>query len=264
MVDRPEDYGAIAATNALSDIYATGAEPVFALAIAGFPADMAAVITHRVHQGACQVLAEAGAQLAGGHTIRLSEPVFGLAVTGFAERNSIWRKTAASAGDALLISKPLGTGILLAAGTESSINTATNCMLVSNRKAAASIRSGPCPPGAVTDVTGFGLIGHASEIAQASHVELKINAAAVPLLSGVLAAARSGMRTSGDLGNRQTQAALSFADEVPEELIRALADPQTAGGLLVSAKPELACHLLSSGFSEIGSVCRGDAAVTIL
>ncbi len=261
LVDDPIDFGRIAATNALSDIYATGATPVFALAIAGFPAELPGEVIRLVHSGACDVLASAATQLAGGHTIRLSEPVFGLAVTGFAERDQLWKKSGAQPGDRLLISKAIGTGVLLAEGSPTSVRVATAAMLETNRKAAEVLHGSPLPPNAVTDITGFGLIGHAAELAQASQVSLVIEADAVPCLDGALDAAAAGCKTSNDHSNRQTKAQLTVADTISKPSLVLLSDPQTAGGLLVSAAPTLADALTRRGFFEIGQVVAGEPAV---
>ncbi len=263
LVDDAFDYGRIAATNALSDLYACGATPLFGLAIAGFPRSMAAATILRIHEGATAVLAAAGAHLAGGHTINLAEPIFGLAVTGTAATQAVWRKRSARPGEQILLSKPLGIGVLLNRGLEADIDLAIATMLLSNRDAATALAQHGDSVGAVTDVTGYGLIGHAAEIAKASRCTLGIDVASVPLLAGAKAAAEAGFATSADVSNRTTCAPVTSETASNSTRDTLLYDPQTSGGLLVTVGAHVVDALCQDGFVRIGEVSVGPPAVNL-
>ncbi len=261
VVDDPADYGAIAATNAISDIYAMGGDVVLALAVSGFPATVPDATVAAVNRAAADVIAAHGGQVVGGHSIRCAEPVFGLAVHGFVEPAGIWRKAGAEPAQRLLLSKPVGTGVLLSRGQAADIATATAAMRRSNRDAARCLRRLDAGPGAVTDVTGFGLLGHAAEVAAQSGVRLVIDGSAVPLLDGARAAVFDGATTSIDAAladNRLVQ--LHGGDEA---LRRLLYDPQTSGGLLATVPGGAVAELLRCGFTDIGAVEAGHAAVIV-
>jgi selenide,water dikinase len=196
VVDDPGTYGAIAAANALSDIYAMGARPLTALAIAGFPeADIDETTIRAVFLGGFEKLREAGVALLGGHTVRDREMKFGYAVTGVVSPGAVWTNAGAQPGDVLFLTKPLGTGVIATAvkfdrAPEASVAASTAAMLRLNRDAAEALLT--LPVGAVhacTDITGFGLIGHASEMAIASRVTLRLDPTSVPLIEGALALA---------------------------------------------------------------------------
>jgi selenide, water dikinase len=236
VVDDPRDYGAIAATNALNDVFAMGGLPLLALSITAFPEELPTEVLGEVLAGADEAVRAAGAVLAGGHTIRDSEPKYGLAVVGTVHPNGIWRKSTAKVGDALFLTKPLGTGLILQAQRErrapaGALDEAVVWMKTLNREAADALR--PFAPNAVTDVTGFGLLGHTHELAERSGVRAVLDAAELPALLGALELAEAGVRTGGDRRNREF--AGPHVDTTAGELAEALAyDPQTAGGLLIS------------------------------
>lgn len=264
LVDDPADYGAIAAANALSDVYAMGGEVAFALVVSGFPATVPGQLVETVTAAAAEVVTGCGGVVLGGHSIRCEEPVFGLAVTGFVHPERIWRKRGARPGDLLMLSKPLGTGMLLSAGTARGMAVATACMRVTNQAAAKALRALPELPSAVTDVTGYGLVGHALEIAQHSAVRLRIEAARLPWLDGARAAAEAGVRTSAHAQLRAASADhVRIADDVPAAVEALCHDPQTSGGLLAAVPASARAVLEASGFALIGRVERGPAAVIV-
>ena len=202
LVDDPSDFGAIAAANACSDVFAMGGRVVLALNISAFPERMPVEAVAAILTAAAAVVVEAGGTVAGGHTIRSEEPIFGLAVQGLVHPDRVWTKSGARPGDVLLLSKPVGTGILLAGGGADDKAAAIAVMRRLNRGAAEALSLLAEPPHAVTDVTGFGLAGHAWEMAERSDARLEIDTAALPLYAGALAAAEAGVRTGGDARNR--------------------------------------------------------------
>jgi selenide, water dikinase len=241
VVDDPADYGAIAATNALNDVFAMGGTPLLALSIAAFPEELPVEMLARIFAAADERVRAAGGLLAGGHTIRDAEPKYGLAVVGTVRPDGIWPKNGARPGDALFLTKPLGTGLIMTgykqghAGTQQ-LERAIRWMRTLNREAAEVLR--PLEPNAVTDVTGFGLFGHAREVAERSGVCLRLESARFPAIDGALDMARQGVRTSGDPRNREFAGAHVQTDGLFESLEALAYDPQTAGGLLVSLAAE--------------------------
>ena len=268
-VDDPRAFGAIAATNALNDVFAMGGVPLLALSIAAFPEELPVEVLGDILAGADERVRAAGAILAGGHTIRDTEPKYGLAVVGTVHPDAIWSKAGAAPGDALFLTKPLGTGIVLQAERDgiappSALEAAIASMLELNREAADALR--PFTPHAVTDVTGFGLLGHVYELADRSGVQAVIEAGALPLLPSAHELAAQGVRTGGDRRNRDYAGA--HVENTVDETLEALAyDPQTAGGLLVSLPaergPVLEATFLAAGLglTRIGTVEAG-AGVT--
>jgi selenide, water dikinase len=245
LVDDPRTFGAIAATNALNDVFAMGGRPLLALSVAAFPEELPVEVLGDVLGGADEKVREAGAILAGGHTIRDDEPKYGLAVVGTVHPERIWPKSGAQPGDVLLLTKRLGTGIVLQAQRDGvapvgALDAAIESMLELNLEAADVLRA--FEPSAVTDVTGFGLLGHVHELASRSGVRAVLEADRLPALPGALELAAAGVRTGGDRRNREFAAAdvESGADEATEALAF---DPQTAGGLLVSVPSERAAVL---------------------
>jgi selenide,water dikinase len=226
LVDDPATFGRIAATNALNDVFAMGGTPILALSIAAFPEELPTEVLAAVFAASADQVRAAGALLAGGHTIRDAEPKYGLAVVGTVHPDGIWPKSGAQPGDALFLTKPVGTGLVLAA--KGDIEAAVDAMTTLNKAAADVLR--PFSPNAVTDVTGFGLFGHAHEMAERSGVRIVLND--VPPLPGALEAARAGIRTGGDPRNREF--APVEADGVSDDVLALGYDAQTAGGLLVS------------------------------
>ena len=270
MVDDPSAFGAIAATNALNDVFAMGATPLLALSVAAFPEEMANDSVAAVFAAADAKVREAGGILAGGHTIRDQEVKYGLAVVGTASPDAIWRKSSAAAGDALLLTKPLGTGIVLAAANQGAIEPrfrdgAVEQMTQLNGRAAELVR--PREPSAATDVTGFGLFGHAMEMAERSEVRIVLDADAMPAMPGALDAAEAGIRTGGDPRNRELVAGRVDTTNLDEPLDILGHDPQTAGGLLVAVAPERVAVLEATFAAEsmfcarIGHVEAGSGVV---
>ena len=266
MVDDPALFGAIAAANALNDVFAMGGRPLVALSVAAFPEELPVEIVRAIFDAAAAKVHEAGAVLAGGHTIRDPEPKYGLAVVGTVHPDALWRKSSARPGDAVFLTKPLGTGLVLAAAAkgllgEEETGEATRRMTELNDRAAEALRG--FEPSAVTDVTGFGLFGHAHEVAERSGVCIELDAGALPALPGALAAAAQGVRTGGDTRNRDFAAAAVELDGTPDDVAALGYDPQTAGGLLVTlpaAKgPVLAAHFAAEGLflADVGRVVDG-------
>jgi selenide, water dikinase len=236
IVDDPADFGAIAATNALNDVFAMGGRPLLALSFAALPEELPTHVVRAIFDAADRQVREAGAVLAGGHTIRDAEPKYGLAVVGTVAPDGIWPKAGARPGDALYLTKPLGTALVLG-GAKRGLGDAAEAvrwMRTLNRDAADVLR--PLAPNAVTDVTGFGLAGHAHEMADRSGVRIVLDAGRLPALDGALDAARAGVSTAGTRNNR-AYAPLEVGDVEPE-LVELAYDPQTAGGLLVSLPAE--------------------------
>jgi selenide, water dikinase len=261
IVDDPDDFGAIAATNALNDVFAMGGAPLLALSVAALPEELPTETVRAIFDGADTQVRAAGAILAGGHTIRDAEPKYGLAVVGTVSPDGIWPKAGARPGDALYLTKPLGTALVLGGAKRglADAGEAVRWMRTLNRDAADVLRK--VGPSAVTDVTGFGLLGHAHEMASRSGVRIRIEAARLPALDGALAAARAGVSTAGTRNNRAY--APVALDGVAPELVELAYDPQTAGGLLVSlprAKgPALEAEFAAAGLflARIGEVTEG-------
>jgi selenide, water dikinase len=247
LVDDPSDFGTIAATNALNDVFAMGGRPLLALSIAEFPEDLAQETVAAILGAADRQVREAGAILAGGHTIRDKEPKYGLAVVGTVHPDGIWPKAGAKPGDALFLTKPLGTGLVLhgaqrGLADDEQVAAAIEWMRTLNRDWADVLRS--FRPNAVTDVTGFGLLGHAHETAERSAVRIVLDAASFPALDGALDVALAGEKTGGDSRNREFAAGHVTADGIPEEVLVLGYDPQTAGGLLISVPADKGAALV--------------------
>jgi selenide,water dikinase len=241
VVDDPADYGAIAATNALNDVFAMGGSPILALSIAAFPESLPTEMLAAIFAAADEKVRSAGGLLAGGHTIRDEEPKYGLAVIGTVHPKGLWPKGGAQPGDLLFVTKPLGTGLIMtgyksgAAGTQQ-LERAVRWMTTLNKDAADVLR--PIGPNAVTDVTGFGLFGHTHEMAERSGVRITLESERFPAIDGALDLAREGVRTSGDPRNREFAGPHLDLAEIPTALEALAFDPQTAGGLLVSVPAE--------------------------
>jgi selenide,water dikinase len=257
LVDDPRTFGAIAATNALNDVFAMGGTPLLALSIAAFPEELPTEVLGEVLAGADERVRAAGAILAGGHTIRDAEPKYGLAVVGTVHPEAFWPKAGACPGDALYLTKPLGTGIVLQAERDGgaphgALDAAIASMVELNNEAADALR--PFAPSAVTDVTGFGLLGHVHELASRSGVRAVLEAEALPPLLGALELAVGGVRTGGDRRNREF--AGPHVESQTDAAREALAyDPQTAGGLLVSLPAERGA-VLEAAFESAGLFLR--------
>lgn len=267
VVDDPFDFGAIAAANACSDVFAMGARVVLALNLAAFPEDLPGDAIAAIFAGAFEVVAAAGGVVAGGHTIRSPEPIFGLAVQGVVHPDRILTKGGGRPGDVLVLSKPLGTGIVLAGGSPADKATATTGMRTLSRAASEALVSLGERVHGVTDVTGYGLLGHAWEMAERSGAALSIDAASLPLYPGALQVAAAGVRTGGDARNRDHLRVLPVrVDAGVGGGLDALAhDPQTSGGLLAAIDPAVVDQLVGAdvGFVAIGEVGSGPAAVEL-
>jgi selenide, water dikinase len=269
IVDDPYTFGAIAAANALSDIYAMGGRPILALAIAGFPEDLPAGVVAAILQGGADKVAEAGAVVAGGHTVIDKEPKYGLCVTGLVHPDRITAKAHARPGDVLLLTKPLGTGVITTAHKRGAVaddhlQAAIGSMLRLNRRAAELAAA--VGPHSATDITGYGLLGHAGELARNSNAKLVISLERVPLLPGALNYARQGIFPGGLGRNREfllSEGFVRLATELDDARAQLLFDPQTSGGLLfalpATAAAELIAQMAQAGEPcwEIGQVSEG-------
>ena len=250
IVDDPYDFGRIAATNALSDVYAMGARPVLALNLVGFPAnELSLDILNDILRGGADQAALAGVCVAGGHSIDDPEPKYGMAVMGFAHPACVLSNASAKPGDVLFLTKPIGTGIIATAikqqaAEASLIERAVAIMTTLNRaaaEAAARVTVHAC-----TDVTGFGLLGHLHEMTSASKVGARISASAVPVIEGVWPLVEDNWAPGGTYANLEfleSEGALVWEDEIPDNHKLLLADAQTSGGLLISCAPEDADRL---------------------
>ena len=243
IVDDPYIYGQIAAANALSDVYAMGGQPKTALSIVGFPAQGVDFnVLGSIMRGGLDKLTEAGVALLGGHSVRDDEIKFGYAVTGIIDVKNIKQNNGARIGDRVLLTKPLGVGLITTAikrgkAQEEHIERAVAAMVQLNREAAETALEFRVH--AMTDITGFGLLGHASEVAKASHLSIRIEHTNLPLLPGALAYSREGFCAGGLTSNEQFFGQhVLISDSVAPELRNVLFDPQTSGGLLIFCHPE--------------------------
>ncbi len=268
IVDDPYTFGQIAATNSLSDVYAMGGKPLTSLALVCFPDKADLGILERILAGGLSKMIEAGCTIIGGHSIRDEETKFGYSVTGLVNPQHVLANQGAQAGDRLLLTKALGTGVISTAikkgvARQEWIDEAVKSMTTLNR-AAAEIIASPSYVGSVhalTDITGFGLIGHAREMVLASNVSLTIESSGIPVLDGALECIRERHIPGGLKANREfAECVVEYDSTVPEELRTLLFDPQTAGGLLISVAagqaPSLRSALTAAGVPtvEIGEV----------
>jgi selenide, water dikinase len=271
IVDDPYLFGQIAAANSLSDIFAMGGDVLFALNIAAFPEDLPSEILSVILEGGADKVAETNAVIAGGHTVTDPEPKYGLVVTGTAEPQNIWTKAGARPGDALYLTKPLGTGIITTAHKRNAVDEATlqgavAQMATLNLAASRTARSVTIH--ACTDITGFGLLGHAWEMATKSNVSIEIDVEAVPVLAGAIELARLGNIAGGLDRNREyysheVDSKVQIDSDIDAALADVLFDPQTSGGLLFSVPRQAttafttALTLAGVPFWNIGQVDEG-------
>ncbi len=237
IVDDPYLFGQIAAANSLSDVYAMGGKPVTAMNIVTFPVcKLSADVLLAILSGGQQKIAEAGAVMVGGHTIDDDEPKYGLSVTGIVHPSKILANAGAQPGDALILTKAIGTGVLYTAMRAdlfpAGVAAAAQSMAQLNRYSAEIMAHYPVH--ACTDITGFGLLGHAYEMAAASEVDFELNSSMVPLLPEATEAAGMGLVPAGAYANREYLTSIEFCPTVPVALQALLFDPQTSGGLLIS------------------------------
>ena len=266
IVDDPYTFGQIAATNSLSDVYAMGGRPLTSLALVCFPEKGDLEILERILAGGLSKMMEAGCTVIGGHSIRDEETKFGYSVTGLIDPGKVLANSGAWAGDSLLLTKAIGTGVISTAIKKEKahsawVDAAVASMTTLNKRAAEVLTSKPYRVHAMTDITGFGLIGHAREVALASNVSLRISASRVPLLEGALECVRAGYIPGGLRANRDfAECVVHYEDGIPEEVRTLLFDPQTAGGLLIAVAADdvdqLARALTTAGVAavEIGRV----------
>jgi selenide, water dikinase len=262
LVDDPSDFGAIAAANACSDVFAMGGRVVMAINVAAFPEHFPREAIAAIFEAGAKVVAEAGGAVAGGHTIRNPEPIYGLAVQGLVHPDRVFRKGGAVPGDVVMLSKPLGTGLALAAGTSEQKAQAIAGMRALNKAAAETLQAMFDEVHAVTDVTGYGLAGHGWEMAQRSGVRIVVDTAQLPAYPGALDAAAAGTRTGGDARNREYLTGnLDSAAAAHHEAL--CFDPQTSGGLLAAVTPNGATALERGGWWRVGSVEAGEPRLVL-
>ena len=274
VVDDPYDYGQIAAANSLSDVYAMGAKPLTALALLCFPdATLSPEVLREILRGGQDKMVEAGASIIGGHTVRDPELKFGYSVTGVVQRKRLLTNAGARPSDRLLLTKPLGTGILATALKHGKLEPAlvrkiTRQMAALNRR--ASEAASEFGARALTDVTGFGLMGHGSQMADASGVTFRLRPAKSWFLPRVLELALEGEIAAGLKKNREFFAATIDEGEIPEAMRLALYDPQTSGGLLMAVPPRRAAALVAAlkrrrvWVAELGeAIARGEKSIEL-
>ena len=258
VVDDPYDYGAIAAANAMSDIYAMGGEVVLALNILGFPSDLDPGIVAEILRGGAEKVAEAGGALAGGHTVDDREPKYGLSVMGLVHPDHVLTKANAQVGDVLVLTKALGAGIITTAlkgeaADPMHVARAVESMKRLNRQAAQFLQQ--VGAHACTDITGFALLGHAHEMADKSKVRLQLRVGRLPFLDGAVEYAEQWLFPAGTCRNEQAyRRGIEFAASVSEEMQQLLFTPETSGGLLASVSPERVQTLLAL-FADAQAPC---------
>ena len=274
MVDDPFDFGRIAATNALSDVYAMGGMPIFALALVGMPVNVLSIDTiGRILQGGASVCAAAGIPVAGGHSIDSVEPIYGLVAVGLVHPDQVLTNRGARAGDVLILTKGLGVGVLSAAFKQGRLDAAGYAALIASTTKLNTLGArlaGRAGVHAVTDVTGFGLLGHALEMARGSGLTVELTAAP-PLLDGVEPLASAGVCTGASGRNWDSYgAAVDLPADLPDWRRNLLTDPQTSGGLLIAVAAAEADALLALARTEgfagavvVGRVVEGPARVRV-
>jgi selenide,water dikinase len=261
LVDHPADFGAIAAANACSDVFAMGGRVVIAVNVAAFPEHFPREAIVAIFDAAAEVVREAGGTIAGGHTIRNPEPIFGLAVQGVVHPDRVFRKGGARPGDVLVLSKPVGTGLALAGGSDTDKAAAIAGMRRLNRAASEELQALGGVVHAVTDVTGYGLAGHGWEMAERSDVQVVVHTDGIRAYPGAREAAASGVRTGGDPRNRDYVVAHLVSTASPDGEALCM-DPQTSGGLLAAVDPSVVSDL-ADGWWTVGEVAAGVASIVL-
>lgn len=247
MIDDPYIFGQIAASNSLSDVYAMGGKPLVAMNIVCFPACHDMNVLAEILKGGMDKVKESGALLVGGHTVDDKEPKYGLSVSGTVHPDKVLSNATAKAGDKLVITKPIGVGILNTAMKEGLVDEETSKIVVEtmvhlNKYAAISFDN--IKVNSVTDITGFGLLGHALEMAKASEVSIELNANEIPILNGAIDMAKMGIIPAGMYRNKQYISNDVKLENIEEAMEDILYDPQTSGGLLISVNSDLADKLV--------------------
>jgi selenide,water dikinase len=276
IVDDPFDFGRIAATNALSDVYAMGGTPIMALAILGMPVKvLPPAVIGEILRGGESVCAQANIPIAGGHSIDSVEPIYGLAAIGVVHPSKVKRNSTALAGDALVLGKPLGVGILSAALKKGQLSDAGYQAMIATttllNRAGADLAQLPGVH-AMTDVTGFGLLGHLLEVCRGSNLAARLSAGGVPLLNNVLELAQAGVVTGASDRNWASYGDfVRFAPESSKAIRQLLCDPQTSGGLLVSCEPAAVPEVLDvfrqhgcDRAARIGAIFAGAPLVEVV
>lgn len=262
LVDDPDDFGAIAAANACSDVFAMGANVVMAINVAAFPEHFPREAITAIFAAASKVVSDAGGTIAGGHTIRNPEPIFGLAVQGVVHPDRVWRKGGARPGDIVMMSKPIGAALALAGGCSTDKRAAINGMRVLNRRAADQLKVLGDDVHAVTDVTGYGLAGHGWEVAERGDVRFHVETAGIVAYPGALKAAADGLRTGGDPRNRAYVEG-HIVTTAPDDRAALCFDPQTSGGLLAAVPAARERELVDQGWWRAGRIEPGPAGITL-
>jgi selenide,water dikinase len=274
IVDDPFTYGAISAANSLSDVYAMGGDVILALNVAALPEDLPPAVLTAIFEGGAAKVQEAGGVIAGGHTIIDDEPKYGLCVTGTIHPQQVYTKAGARPGDRLFLTKPLGTGLITTALKNgvvqpAHLDGAVEFMLRLNKEASFAMRS--VRPTSCTDITGFGLLGHAFEVAERSDARIVISAERVPVLPGALAYAAAGQKAGGLFRNLAyfTAQGVQIDPAISDDMVAVLFDPQTSGGLLMTVPEERAGRLRdafaerSETLWEIGFVEPGSGVLVV-
>lgn len=270
VVNDPYTFGAISATNSLSDIYAMGGKPISCLAIAGFPlCSFEHEVLRLIMKGAIDTIAHANAVLLGGHSFDDTEIKFGLAVTGVVDKDKILRADTACHGDVLILTKPIGTGVITTALkgqklTDEEVAPAVRWMLLSNKE--ASELALQAHASACTDVTGFGLLGHALNMLKNKNIDIIIDASSVPTISPALKLISRGLAPEGAYKNLQyISNYTTFASHIDEDMRLLLADPQTSGGLLIAIKEKDISLFAQSGifYALVGKVTKGSGVLVV-
>ena len=274
VVDDPYLYGQIAASNAISDIYAMGGKPFLAMNIVGFPECLDQDLLVKILQGGADIVKKAGASMAGGHTVKDDEPKYGLSVTGFVHPDNLLTNSNAQVGDKLILTKPLGTGVIISAikgGLEEGglDNEAVKSMVELNDKPVEVLKE--YKVNACTDITGFGLMGHLTEMVKGSNVQIEVDTEEVPIFDGAINYAQMGLFPEGGYSNKENYEEMVIKKyDINESIEDILYDPQTSGGLLISVPGQKASDLLIELFSlgvdkaaVIGEVKEGNRGIVL-
>ena len=275
IVDDPRDFGRIAAANALSDVYAMGGRPLFALAIAGMPiGKLPESVIHDIMAGGASICAEAGIPIAGGHTIDAPEPIYGLVGIGLVHPDHVKRNAGAQPGDVLILGKPLGIGILSAALKKDLLSAAGYAAMVHAATQLNTVGMQLAPMSgvhAITDVTGFGFAGHLLEICRGSQLAAEVEFARLPLIEEAVIHLKAGIATGASSRNWQSYGeSVALASTIEEWQQKMITDPQTSGGLLVACSPDSVAEVMAAfqtaGFAHatvIGRLQAGPVRLTV-